>query len=47
MIRGGRNKEGKRTEAVEEVLRSIEANVDVKECRRIGGEGEKGRKSYG
>jgi len=43
IIKGMKAKEGKRREAVEEILEVIGAKVEIKEVRRIGEITEKGR----
>lgn len=42
IIKGTEVKDGKRMEAVEELFREIGVEVEVKEVRKIGGEGKKG-----
>lgn len=43
LIRGLRVKEGKRKEAVEEIMRDIGAEVEVEEVKRLGGNGKEGK----
>jgi len=47
IIRGLEVKEGKRKEAVEEILKEIGVEVEVKEIWRISGDREKGREAVG